>query len=194
MVNWRNSLLWLCLTLCQYETFWWSLLYLNKEKPYLKLEILRPLANSACPLTSLWREFCRKCCICLWLVVIFLLIKNCSDLINFDLIWLLLLWFNFFWVDFDTISYLQVMWNWDPYAIKEESSFLNVRRDGIRNSPFLVPRGPGDLFTLRFPEEYILSHLDSLRTLKMGKSALFKEFKSLSKLWIIEGIFENCVN
>ena len=127
MVNWRNSLLWLCLTLCQYETFWGSLLYLNKEKPYLKLEILRPLANSACPLTSLWREFCRKCCICRWLVVIFFLIKNCSDLTNFDLIWLLLLWFNFFWVDFDTISYLQVMWNWDPYAIKEESSFLNVR-------------------------------------------------------------------
>ena len=126
-MNWRNSLLWLCLTLCQYETFWWSLLYLNKEKPLPETWNSPPSSKFS---LSTNKPLARILSQMLHLPLIsshFFLIKNCSDLINFDLIWLLLLWFNFFWVDFDTISYLQVMWNWDPYAIKEESSFLNVR-------------------------------------------------------------------
>ena len=43
-------------------------------------------------------------------------------------------------------------------------SFSSTDRDGMRNSPFLVPQGPRPFFTPRFPEEQILSLLGSSRS------------------------------
>ena len=56
------------------------------------------------------------------------------------------------------------------------ASIYGQSRDGTRNSSSLVPRGPGPFFTPRFPEEYILSILESSRS----TPKFFKDLENLT--------------
>ena len=73
--------------------------------------------------------------------------------------------------------------------------------DDTRNSPFLVPRGPGPFFTPRFPEEYILSLLGSSKSLPkfledFEKSNMYDYLTFLSKIkkWLNENFLESLKN